>query len=105
MAKTTTDISHHIWEAKYRYVDRRHAERTISDTWRRVARALAVIEQDLTGWEEKFFAILGDFKFLPGGRIQAGAGVPRNVRCSIALLWGRSKIPFPAFSAPSRKRR
>ena len=71
MGKLTTDISHHIWETKYRYADRGHADGTISDTWRRVARSLAAIEQkDAPVWEEKFFAILQDFKFLPGGRIQ-----------------------------------
>jgi len=95
MAKTATDISHHIWETKYRYVDRRHTERAIADTWRRVARALAAIEQDPKGWEEKFFAILEDFKFLPGGRIQAGASVPRNVTLFNCFVMGAIEDSMP----------
>jgi len=73
MAGTATDISHHIWEAKYRYVDRRHGERTTADTWRPVARALAVIERDPTASEEKLFTILQDFKFLPDSASVANA--------------------------------
>ena len=89
MGKLTTDISHHIWETKYRYADRGHADGTVADTWRRVARSLAAIEQkDAPVWEEKFFAILQDFKFLPGGRIQAGAGTAHDVTLFNCFVMG-----------------
>ena len=42
--------------------------------WYRVARAMASVENDREFWFQKFFAILFDYKFLPGGRILHGAG-------------------------------
>ncbi len=42
--------------------------------WYRVARAISSVEKDRELWFEKFFAILFNFKFLPGGRILHGAG-------------------------------
>jgi ribonucleoside-diphosphate reductase alpha chain len=80
MDEFVADISRHIWETKYQYGEGESCERTIADTWRRVARALASVERnDVSSWEQRFFAILRDFKFLPGGRIQAGASTARQV--------------------------
>ena len=45
--------------------------------WVRQANALASVEKTKTlrkKWEKKFFSILEDFKFVPGGRIMHGAG-------------------------------
>ncbi|MFQ5602027.1 MAG: adenosylcobalamin-dependent ribonucleoside-diphosphate reductase [bacterium] len=42
--------------------------------WYRVARAISSIEKDQDHWFKKFFEILYEFKFLPGGRILHGAG-------------------------------
>ena len=45
--------------------------------WKRQSRALASVEKTKAlrkRWEEKFFSILEDFKFVPGGRIMHGAG-------------------------------
>lgn len=74
-------ISRQIWDAKYRLKSDRGepVDLTIEGTWRRVARALAGVEQNPAEWEPKFYSVLGDFKFLPGGRILAGAGVSRRV--------------------------
>jgi ribonucleoside-diphosphate reductase alpha chain len=84
------DVSRHIWETKYRYRDSRDGgDRTIEDSWRRMARALSAVEprdQDL--WERRFFDILKGFKFLPGGRIQAGAGTRRNVTLFNCFVMG-----------------
>ena len=83
------DISHQVWETKYRYVDRAIQERTPADTWRRVAHALAAVEaKDRPGWEERYFSILREFKFLPGGRIQAGAGTARTVTLFNCFVMG-----------------
>jgi len=72
-------ISQYIWETKYRYVtEDGPADRTIEDTWRRVARAAASVEDDPSRWEESFYGILEDFRFLPGGRILANAGAKRR---------------------------
>lgn len=42
--------------------------------WYRVAKAMASVEKDQEHWFQKFFTILFNFKFLPGGRIMHGAG-------------------------------
>ena len=76
-----TDISRHIWESKYRFRREDGAgDACIEDTWRRVARALAGAElHDREAWEVRFYSALEDFKFLPGGRILAGAGTGHRV--------------------------
>jgi len=76
-----TDISRHVWETKYRYSHGdQPLDRTVEDTWHRVARALAAVEpHDRQVWEQRFYSILEDFRFLPGGRILAGAGTDRRV--------------------------
>ena len=84
------DVSRHVWETKYRYRDGRDGgDRTIADSWRRIALALSAVEtrdQDL--WERRFFDILKGFKFLPGGRILAGAGTGRNVTLFNCFVMG-----------------
>ncbi len=54
-------------------------EKTPEEMWRRVARGIARVEKtkDLqTEWEKKFYMLLTNFNFLPGGRILLGAGAP-----------------------------
>src|SRR5262245_19127217 len=75
-------LSELIWDIKYRY---RHKgqliDGTIEETWQRVARAVAGAENksDQKIWEQRFYELLEDFRFLPGGRILAGAGTRRRV--------------------------
>jgi ribonucleoside-diphosphate reductase alpha chain len=96
MNEFTTDISRHVWETKYRYADRAVRERSITDTWHRIARALAAVEpKDSAIWERRFFDTLRDFKFLPGGRIQAGAGTPRNVTLFNCFVMGSIEDSIP----------
>ena len=68
-------VSARIWREKYAYED----EASIQDTWRRVARALSAAEADPEAWEPRFLAALRDCKFIPAGRILAGAGTDRTV--------------------------
>jgi ribonucleoside-diphosphate reductase alpha chain len=90
------DISRHVWETKYRYAEGGASERTIADTWRRVARALAAVESShAPNWEERFFGILKDYKFLPGGRILAGAGTARNVTLFNCFVMGTIEDSIP----------
>jgi ribonucleoside-diphosphate reductase alpha chain len=87
-----------VWEAKYRLADAGAEEHTISQTWERVATALAAVETDPTAarsWAESFFSILTDFKFLPGGRIQAGAGTKRNVTLFNCFVMGTIEDSIP----------
>jgi ribonucleoside-diphosphate reductase alpha chain len=54
-----------------------------------MARALSVVESRDQGlWERQFFDVLKGFKFLPGGRIQAGAGTGRNVTLFNCFVMG-----------------
>jgi ribonucleoside-diphosphate reductase alpha chain len=83
-------VSQQIWDMKYRLkaVDGATVDRTIPDTWRRVARALAVPEADAATWEERFFEAMSDFKFLPAGRILSGAGSGRRVTLFNCFVMG-----------------
>ncbi len=56
-------------------------EKTPEEMWRRVAKGIAGVEKpkDRKKWEDKFFDVMTDFKFLPGGRILAGAGTGFDV--------------------------
>lgn len=73
------DISDYIWRKKYRYVDDDVVwDKDIEASWHRVAKALASTELDASTWEQQFYDLLNDFKFLPGGRILANAGTERQ---------------------------
>ena len=86
----TEEISRHVWQTKYRYrTSTGGGDMTIQDTWRRIATALAAVEskdQDL--WAERFYGILEGFRFLPAGRIQAGAGTPHQVTLFNCFVMG-----------------
>lgn len=83
-------ISRQIWDAKYRLKapDGTPIDATIEDTWRRVARALAQAEADPALWESRFYRALEDFRFLPAGRIFAGAGTERRVTLFNCFVMG-----------------
>jgi len=96
MNEFASEISRHVWRTKYRYVDRTASEHRISDSWCRIAHALAMIEpKDNALWEDRFFSILQDFKFLPGGRIQAGAGTARKVTLFNCFVMGMIDDSIP----------
>lgn len=83
-------ISQQIWDMKYRFKgpDGNPLDLAIPDTWRRIAKALAVPEKDPAQWEQDFYAALEDFRFLPAGRIVAGAGTARNVTLFNCFVMG-----------------
>ena len=85
----TTPIAQHIWDSKYRRYEHGAAlDDSIEDTWQRVAKALAMPENNPDYWQSRFYSILRDFKFLPGGRIQAGAGTARQVTLFNCFVMG-----------------
>ena len=56
-------------------------EKTPEQMWRRVAKEVASPEEKKElrkQWEENFYWLLSDFKFIPGGRILFGAGQKRR---------------------------
>ena len=87
---TVASISQQIWDMKYRLKgpDGNPVDRTIEDTWRRVATALAEPEADKAAWAERFYEAMAGFKFLPAGRVVAGAGSARNVTLFNCFVMG-----------------
>jgi len=83
-------ISQQIWDMKYRLkgADGRPVDKTIEETWRRVAKTLAADEDTPALWEERFFEIMANFQFLPAGRIIAGAGADRRVTLFNCFVMG-----------------
>ncbi len=83
-------VSQQIWEMKYRLkkLGGEAVDKTIEDSWRRVARALAQPERDPGPWEERFYTALEGFAFLPAGRILAGAGSGREVTLFNCFVMG-----------------
>jgi ribonucleoside-diphosphate reductase alpha chain len=90
MSAFAAPIAEQIWDAKYRLKgpDGAPLDRTVEDSWRRVARALAQAEADPPAWEERFHAALEGFRFLPAGRILAGAGTGRDVTLFNCFVMG-----------------
>ena len=83
-------ISQYIWESRYRWIGEGEAQDgSIEDTWLRVARAAAEKEsKDQEFWRRQFLGIFRDFRFLPGGRILAGAGTDLNVTLFNCFVMG-----------------
>jgi len=69
-------ITQQIWQAKYRRVGLDgDIDLTLTDTFRRVAKALAGAERShRRRWEQCFFDVMDSLRFLPAGRVLAGAG-------------------------------
>lgn len=73
MTEFLDSFSEEIWFQTYKH----HSDNTVDDTIRRVATAIASVEntQELQQeWTEKFIDMMSDFKVVPGGRIIVNAG-------------------------------
>jgi ribonucleoside-diphosphate reductase alpha chain len=83
-------VSQQIWDMKYRLKEAggQPVDKTVQDTWRRVARAMSAREADPSLWEQRFFDAMDGFKFLPAGRIISGAGASRNVTLFNCFVMG-----------------
>jgi ribonucleoside-diphosphate reductase alpha chain len=89
MAETPeSQLSDFIWQTRYRDRDASPPEASIEDTWKRVANAAAAIEHDPGIWAERFLSMLRGFRFLPAGRILAGAGTTRRVTLFNCFVMG-----------------
>ncbi|GAA6147712.1 adenosylcobalamin-dependent ribonucleoside-diphosphate reductase [Pseudooceanicola nitratireducens] len=90
MTRFAAPIAEQVWDMKYRLkeADGTAIDRTVEDSWRRIARALAAVEKDSDTWEERFYGALEDFQFLPAGRITAGAGTARKVTLFNCFVMG-----------------
>lgn len=78
-----TGIRNTVFLDRYALKDEKGApmEQTPEEMWRRVAKGIAGVEKKANrkAWEEKFYNVMEGFKFLPGGRILAGAGTGFDV--------------------------
>ena len=82
-------VSQRIWDMKYRFRDPAGAkDEDLQATWKRVARALAEPEKDPEAWAGRFEEALTGFKFLPAGRVIAGAGTGRTVTLFNCFVMG-----------------
>ncbi|MCF6234655.1 MAG: adenosylcobalamin-dependent ribonucleoside-diphosphate reductase [Rhodobacteraceae bacterium] len=90
MTHFTAAIAEQIWDMKYRFkaADGTAIDQTIEDTWARIAHDLAAVEKMPADWQDRFYAALEDFKFLPAGRITAGAGTARQVTLFNCFVMG-----------------
>jgi ribonucleoside-diphosphate reductase alpha chain len=96
MTAFPADISRRIWNSKYRLGSGEVCEASIEESWRRVAHALAAVERsDRALWEERFHGLLQGFRFLPGGRILAGAGSARTVTLFNCFVMGPIEDSVP----------
>jgi ribonucleoside-diphosphate reductase alpha chain len=99
-------LAEEIWTSKYRFtpsaldaaVERAVADTSIEQTWSRVARALSDKEAPAHRglWRGRFEAALRNHRFLPAGRILAGAGTGRSVTLFNCFVMGRIPDSLPA---------
>jgi ribonucleoside-diphosphate reductase alpha chain len=87
-----TGLSTQIWDMKYRFkaADGTPIDQDMAETWARVALALAQAEkpQVRAARAQDFAAALAGHKFLPAGRILAGAGTGRAVTLFNCFVMG-----------------
>ena len=90
MTRFAAPIAEQIWDMKYRFkqADGTPIDQTVEQTWERIAQALAETEADPKAWAPKFYDALEDFKYLPAGRITAGAGTARQVTLFNCFVMG-----------------
>ena len=73
-----TGISEKVFLDRYSLKDKKGGsiEKTPDEMWHRIAKAVSLIEKKgkTAVWEKEFYWALKDFKYVPGGRILAGAG-------------------------------
>ncbi|MFT5629285.1 MAG: ribonucleoside-diphosphate reductase alpha chain [Gammaproteobacteria bacterium] len=90
MSRFAAPIAEQIWDMKYRFkdADGTPIDADVTQTWHRIANALASVEADPAVWAPKFYDALEDFKYLPAGRITAGAGTARSVTLFNCFVMG-----------------
>jgi len=87
-----SEISHSVWDMKYRLKapDGTPVDHDVADSWVRVAFALAQAEAPdrRIAHAQEFAHALAGHKFLPAGRILAGAGTGRSVTLFNCFVMG-----------------
>ena len=92
MSDAQSPIALQIWDMKYRLKgpDGTPLDDNVEATWRRVAKACASVEDagNRRRIEEQFLEAMSGYRFLPAGRILAGAGTERNVTLFNCFVMG-----------------
>jgi ribonucleoside-diphosphate reductase alpha chain len=87
-----SDISRQIWDMKYRFkaADGTPIDRAPEESWARVALAASQAEApgERRRWALEFAGALAGHRFLPAGRILAGAGTQRSVTLFNCFVMG-----------------
>jgi ribonucleoside-diphosphate reductase alpha chain len=88
-----TTLAHQIWDMKYRFkaADGTPIDKSVEETFARVALAAAEAEapEKRREWALGFAGALAGHRFLPAGRILAGAGTKRQVTLFNCFVMGR----------------
>jgi ribonucleoside-diphosphate reductase alpha chain len=85
-------LAQEIWASKYRFRSSEdRGDAAIEESWDRVAAAVAQAEAlgDRKTWRQRFRDALDGHRFLPAGRILAGAGTGRAVTLFNCFVMGR----------------
>lgn len=88
-------ISEQIWNLKYKFTGNQwnpYPDQTVEDTWFRIATACSGGNMER---QQAYEYALEDFKFLPAGRIIAGAGTGRNVTLFNCFVMGTIPDSLP----------
>ena len=71
-------LAEKVFKDRYSLKDKKGEpiEKTPLQMWKRVAKAVSKIEKKKNQdyWENQFYTVMEGFKYVPGGRILAGAG-------------------------------
>ena len=84
-------LAEEIWTAKYRFKTNDGAgDSSFAETAARVARAVAAVEspKQRALWEERFREAIESLRFIPAGRVLAGAGTERSVTLFNCFVMG-----------------
>lgn len=84
-------LAEEIWTAKYRFKpEDGNGDGSFAETAQRVAKAVAAAEapQQRALWEVRFRDAIRDFRFIPAGRVLAGAGTERSVTLFNCFVMG-----------------
>ena len=85
-----SEISRQIWDMKYRFKAETGGDKDVAGSWARVACALSLAEKpaERLAHARDFASALVGHKFLPAGRILAGAGTGRTVTLFNCFVMG-----------------
>ena len=85
-----------VWASRYQYTrDGTIVDADLEATFARVARAVAQVEADPDLWSARYAAALTELRFLPGGRILAGAGTDKQVTLFNCFVSGPLEDSIP----------